>query len=149
MPAIPQPESPPKSPAARLLLGLLLVPGPSPVAGLVRVADSARAISDVLGGRLVDDTVIAAFDTGTAVTFYRADPASSPAAGSLPDNPAAAALAARVGLVDRQVQARLRGPILVLGLNGTRDASVPELLTSLACQTGLTVIDLTELEPAP
>lgn len=139
--------TPPQNPPVGLLLGLLLVPGPSPVAAMVRVADTAQAISDTLGGHLVDDTAVAALDTHTGVTFYHPDPTDSPAAAVLPDNPAAAALAAQLGLTDRHVQAQLRGPVLALGLNGTRDTCVPEALLTAAHQAGLTVIALSEPEP--
>jgi hypothetical protein len=135
-----------RSPAGPLL-GLLLVPGPSPVAALIPIADSARAISDTLGGHLVDDTLVAALDDGTAVTFYRTDLTGATVVPALPDNPAAAVLAARLGLTDWQDQTRLRGPILVLGLDGARDISVPQSLLTAARQAGLDIIALAEPGP--
>jgi hypothetical protein len=110
----------------------LLVPAGAVPAEVIEVDETAQAISDALGGHLLDDTTIGELPGGERVTFYRSeDP------GGLPDNPAAAALAARTAATDRRTLARLRGPVLVLGLDGTRDVSVPDGLIVVARQTGL------------
>jgi hypothetical protein len=71
-------------------LRALLVPAGGVPAEVIEVGGTAQAISDALGGHLLDDTTIGQLPGGRQVTFYRSeDP------GALPDNPAAAALAAR------------------------------------------------------
>lgn len=42
-----------------------------------------------------------------------------------------------MAVTDRQTLARLRGPVLILGLDGTRDVSVPDELLVVAHRTGL------------
>ncbi|HET9655357.1 MAG TPA: hypothetical protein VFP72_08380 [Kineosporiaceae bacterium] len=121
----------------RRTIRVLLVPadaaGPVEV---VTVADSARAISDTLGGYLLDDSTIGSLPPGELFTVYRADDVST-----LADNPRAAALVARLGLVGRRLQARLRGPVLVAGLDPTTggDLDVPVGILTAAQQVGLRI----------
>jgi hypothetical protein len=117
---------------------ILLVPAdPAEPLEVIAVANSARAISDALGGHLLDDTTIGALPGGRWFTFYLADP-SVPA---LPDNPRAAALATRLGLVDRDLQAQIAGPVLVAGIDprSGNDVNVPDEVVAAAVQTGLPV----------
>lgn len=120
----------PRTPGLRALL----VPAAGMPAEVIEVGQTAGAISDALGGHLLDDTTIGELPDGRRVTFYRSEEP-----GALPDNPAAAALAARVAATDRATLARLRGPVLVLGLDGTSDVSIPDELIVVARQTGLSI----------
>lgn len=115
-------------------LRALLVPTGGVPAEVIEVGETAEAISDALGGHLLDDTTIGELPGGRQVTFYRSE-----TPGALPDNPAAAALAARTAATDRRTLARLRGPVLVLGLDGVRDVSIPDELIVVARQTGLSI----------
>lgn len=116
----------------------LLVPadGADPVE-VVTVADSAQAISDTLGGCLLDDSTIGSLPHGGLFTVYLTDGAST-----LADNPRAAALAARLGLMGRRLQqARLRGPVLVAGLDPATggDLDVPAGVLTAARRVGLRI----------
>jgi hypothetical protein len=117
-------------------LRALLIPEGLSVVEVVEVEVSAAGISDMLGGQLLDDSTTGILPDGQRVTFYR---------GEYPQevrgNLAAAVLAARVGITDRNVQSLLRGPVLVLGLDGIRDAPVPPGLLALARLAGLAVRD--------
>jgi hypothetical protein len=110
---------------------LLIYPAESR-AHLVTIVGTARAISDALDGHLLDDFT-AELPGGQLVTFYLAETSTQ-----LPTNQAAATLAARVGLHDRRVQSRIRGPVLVTGLDETfQDVDVPEALLALAQRAGI------------
>jgi hypothetical protein len=115
-------------------LRALLVPAGTVPAEVIEVGETAQAISDAIGGHLLDDTTIGELPGGLQVTFYRSE---DPYA--LPDNPAAVALAVRTAATDRRTLARLRGPVLVLGLDGARDVSIPDELIVVARQTGLSI----------
>ena len=123
---------------------VLLVPAdPAGQVQLMVVADSARAISDALGGCLLDDTTVGALPQGGWFTVYLADGVylAEGDVATLPGNPRAAALVARLGLVGRQFQARIRGPVLIAGLDPDTgaDVDVPVEVVAAAEQTGLTV----------
>lgn len=85
--------------------------------------DTAKAFSQAIGDVLLD--AIPADHGGRRYCVYLCDEPSS-----CPDNPRAAALAARLGLHDRQLQARLRGDILLTGLRDhtDNDQDVPPTL---------------------
>jgi hypothetical protein len=122
---------------------VLLVPAdPTQPLEVISVANSARAISDALGGHLLDDTTIGALPGGRWFTFYLAD-VSVP---TLPDNPRAAALAARLGLVDRDLQAQIAGPVIVAGIDPSsgNDIDVPHEVITAAAQTRLTGVTTPE-----
>lgn len=119
-------------------LRVLLVPTDSarPLE-VISVVDSAQAFSDALEGCLLDDSTIGELAEGCSFTFYLADTV----AAALPDNPRAAALAARLGLVDRHLQARIRGPVLIAGVDPWtgNDLDVPDAIVAAAKQTGCIV----------
>jgi hypothetical protein len=125
------------SPQPRVLRVLLVPADQTRPLEVTAVVDSAQAFSDALGGCLLDDTTVGALPEGGSFTFYLADAV----AGLLPDNRRAAALAARLGLVDRRLQARIRGPVLIAGVDPWTgdDLDVPDAVVAAAEQTGLTV----------
>jgi hypothetical protein len=68
-------------------------------------------ISDTLGGGSVETLIVDALPCGRGYAIHHIEQASA-----LPDNPRAAAIAARLGHTDRADQANLRGDILITGL---------------------------------
>lgn len=121
-------------PVPRSQLRALLVSAGSAPARIVEVAETAVAISDALGGHLLDDTTVGKLPDGRQLTFFRAENSEA-----LPANPAAAALAARAAVTDQRTLARLRGPVLVLGLDRGQDLPVPDDLLTLARRIGLSL----------
>ena len=86
----------------------LLVPADSAVPlSLCPVEDSATAISDLLGGVLLDDTHVLPLTDGTSVTIYQGEDRAS-----LPVNDRLTVLATRLGIVDRAFHATARGDAL-------------------------------------
>ena len=130
--------------SARLFTGLLVPAGMDRPVNLCQVADSAAAISDAIGGHLLDDTFTVALpgavplgkvvSGGVLVGFYLAEDRAE-----LVDNPRFAVLAARLGLHERGFQRGLRGDVLVLGCaaDGLRDADVPPLVIQACSRCGL------------
>jgi hypothetical protein len=135
---------------------VLLVPAdPAAPVEVISVANSARAISDAIGGHLLDDTTIGQLPDGSWFTFYLADASglALPADGNvpalpadasglaLPDNLRAAALAARLGLVDRGLQAQIAGPVLLAGIEprSGADIDVPRQVLTAAQDTSKVV----------
>jgi hypothetical protein len=97
------------------VLRALLVPADlARPAAVVLVADTARAFSWALGDVLFDS--VNAVHAGHRFAIYLPDDPTN-----RPDNPRAAVLAARLGLHDRDVQARLRGDVLLTGLHPDHD----------------------------
>lgn len=117
-------------------LRALLVPAGGTPVEVIEVAETAIAISDALGGHLLDDTTTGELPDGRQLTFFRAEH-SAP----LPANPTAAALAARTGVTDPHTLAQLRGPVLVLGLDCGQDLPVPGDLITLAHESGRPISD--------
>jgi hypothetical protein len=116
--------------ARRAVLAALVVPASAaaPVR-VVRVPDSSAAIAADL---LADEPITCHLpdSSGEQAGIYLAADAQQ-----RPDNPRAAVLAARLGLdADRAVMARLRGDILITGLNASSsaDQDVPATVTDLA-----------------
>jgi hypothetical protein len=105
-----------------MLLGLLLAPGPATAAELAHVADSAHAVSDALGGVLLDDTAVVALNDRVGITLYQGDERTAPA------NALAERLAAHYGLAAPGADVGFRGPVLVLGLDLATgsEAAVPQ-----------------------
>ena len=97
----------------RNLTGLLIPADPDRVVTLSRVPDQIAEISEALGACLLDDVTVPLPDGGL-VCVYRSE-----AYTHQPDNPRLAALLARLGVIDRQLQATLRGDALILGCTGT------------------------------
>ncbi|HET9654826.1 MAG TPA: hypothetical protein VFP72_05700 [Kineosporiaceae bacterium] len=122
--------------AQRAVLAVLLVPASVSVpVQVVHVPDSAAAIAAAIGADLLADEPITCplpDSSGEQAGIYLA--ADAPLR---PDNPRAAVLAARLGLdTDRTVMARLRGDILITGLNADScaDHDVPATVTDLAAR---------------
>lgn len=110
------------------VLRVLLIPAdPARPTAVTVLPDTAAAFSNALGGVLLD--TIAASHAGHRYSLYLPDDPTT-----CPDNPRAAALAARLGLHDRDVQARLRGDVLIAGLHdhGDDDQDVPTALLAAA-----------------
>ncbi len=102
--------------------------------GLVRVAASAAAFSDALGGRFLDDALDGCVDGAGYVVLLD----EHRVAKGLPGNQRAAVLAARLGHVNRAWLADLRGDALVLGCGpGGSDVDVPGGVIDAARRSGL------------
>jgi SAM-dependent methyltransferase len=102
--------------------------------GLVRVAASAAAFSDAIGGGYLDDTLDGMVDGHSYVVLL--DEHRVPK--GLPGNQRAAVLAARLGHVNRAWLADLRGDVLIVGLGpGGTDEDVPGGVIEAAARSGL------------
>jgi hypothetical protein len=119
--------------ARKTLRGLLVPADESRPAQVIVLRDTAAAFSQVLDGSLLDDTVTG-WHTGRRFSFSLQEQLARRA-----DNPRAAALAARLGLHDREVQAHLRGDVLVTGLrpDSDDDCDVPAPVLASAERLGL------------
>jgi len=115
------------------LRGLLVPADESRPVHVIVLRDTAAAFSQVLDGSLLDNTVTG-LHAGRRFSFYLQDRIAQ-----RPDNPRVAALAARLGLHDRDVQAHLRGDVLVTGLRSGSDddCDVPAPVLASADRLGL------------
>jgi hypothetical protein len=97
---------------------------------------TASALSDAIGGGLLEDALTAEGD-GAGYTFYLDE---HRVAKGLRPNGRAAVLAARLGHVNRAWLADLRGDVLVLGCDGRLDdVGVPRIVMEAAARSGLVV----------
>jgi hypothetical protein len=102
--------------------------------GLVRVAASAVTFSDAIGGGFLDEALDARADGREYVVLL--DERRVPK--GLPSNQRAAVLAARLGHVNRQWLADLRGDALIVGVGRSgSDADVPDGVIDAAARSGL------------
>lgn len=116
----------------RTLTGLLVPAGLDRPLSLRAVADSAVAISDAIGGVLLDDAHHVRLPDGALAAIYRPENRTR-----LPDNPRLCMIATRLGLVDRAFHATARGDTLILGSTRERvDVDVPESVVSAAGRAG-------------
>lgn len=124
--------------SGRSVVRALRVPAsPGEPVAVVMVKVSAVALSDAIGGGLLDDSMQGTAD-GDQYVFYLDE---ERAAKALPDNPRAAALAARLGHVDRTWLASMRGDLLVTGCTTHgNDVDVPRSVVAAARRCGLVVI---------
>lgn len=114
--------------SALVLCGLLVPADPGLSIALRTIEDSAVAISDLLGGVLLDDPLTWNLTDGISAAVYLGEDRAD-----LPDNDRLSALATRLGIVDRVFHAAARGDALVLG--ATRhgdDLDVPDAVTAAA-----------------
>jgi hypothetical protein len=104
---------------------------------LVRLAASAAAFSDVIGGGFLDDALDGSVDGHSYVVFLD----EHRVAKGLPHNQRAAVLAARLGHVNRQWLADLHGDALIVGSGrGGVDVDVPGAVVDAAHQAGLLAV---------
>jgi hypothetical protein len=130
---------------ARVLVGLLVPVGGVRPLELCAVADTAAAISDLLGGVLLDDTDTWNLGCGGFVSVYRAEDRAG-----LPDNQRLCMLATRLGIVDRALHTGARGDVLLLGATRHgRDTDVPVTVTAAADRCGYPIAFLPSPAPAP
>lgn len=105
----------------RTLMGLFVPADPARMVRVGPVRDSNVAISDALGGVLLEDAVCWRWDHGSWLTLYLGQGRD---AG--PDNPRLGVVLARLGMHERHVQRRLHGDGLVLGTTSdAQDVDVP------------------------
>lgn len=121
----------------RRVLSALLIP--AEVARPVRllpVADAATAISDLLGGVLLDDPVTWCSTVGTWISAYLGE-----RRGGCGDNPRLSLVATRLGLTDRWFHACARGDALLLATRpgGVVDDDLPEAVVAAVRRSGLIV----------
>jgi hypothetical protein len=120
----------------RSVLGLRIPADVGRPLALVVLPLSASALSDAIGGGLLEDALTAEGGDG-GYTFYVDE---HRVARGLRPNDRAAVLAARLGQVNRAWLADLRGDVLVLGADGRlEDVSVPLLVVEAAVRSGLFV----------
>lgn len=119
---------PDRGPNGSVLRALLIPADAARPAAVILLPDTAAAFSQAIGDVLLD--AIPAGHGGRRYCIYLPDDEPGPG----PDNPRAAALAARLGLHDRQLQAGLRGDILLTGLRGhdDTDQDVPAAVLAAA-----------------
>jgi hypothetical protein len=112
---------------ARALYALLVPADRARAVTVLLVLDTAAVFSTALGEVPFD--AVPATHAGARCALYVPDDDTV-----RPDNPRAAVLAARLGLHDRAVQARLRGDVLVTGLHPDhdKDQDVPADVITLA-----------------
>jgi hypothetical protein len=104
---------------------------------VVAVTVSAVALSEQIGGGLLDDSCHGETN-GQAYTMYLDEDRVTK---GLPDNPRAAVLAARLGQLDRDWQAGLRGDVLLVGMDGQfQDADVSPSVIAAALQAGVSAM---------
>lgn len=95
---------------------------------------SAAGLSSAIGGRLLEEALHGDCG-GQGYTFYLDERRVTK---GLAGNERAAVLAARLGYVDREWLADLRGDVLVLGCDGRLDdANVPQGVLEAASRAGL------------
>jgi hypothetical protein len=124
---------------ARVLAGLLVPADAGRPLVLRAVADSAAAISDLLGGVLLDDAVTWNLGGGVCVSVYWAEDRAD-----LPVNERLSVLATRLGIVDQAFHATARGDALLLGVTRQgRDVDVPGTVTVAADRCGYPVAPAT------
>jgi hypothetical protein len=103
------------------------------------VQDSAAAISDLLGGVLLDDAVTWNLAGGVCMSVYRAEDRAD-----LPVNERLSVLATRLGIVDQAFHATARGDALLLGVTRQgRDVDVPGAVAVAADRCGYPVAPVT------
>jgi hypothetical protein len=118
------------------VLGLRIPADPGGSVTLAVLALTASALSEAIGGGLLEDALTAEDGDG-GYTFYVDE---LRVARGLRPNDRAAVLAARLGQVNRAWLADLRGDVLVLGADGRlEDVSVPLLVVEAAVRSGLFV----------
>jgi hypothetical protein len=101
---------------------------------LVRVAASAAAFSDAIGGGFLEEALDGTVDGGSYVVVLD----EHRVAKGLRGNQRAAVLAARLGHVNRAWLADLRGDALVVGSGpGGTDTDVPGAVVEAAARSGL------------
>lgn len=110
---------------------------------VVLVRPSAVALSDALGGGLLDDAFVGSCEGGRFGVYLDEERVAK----NLPGNDRAAVLTARLGQVDRSWLADLRGDAVIVGVDVRGgDCDIPAGVLVAACQgeLGVTV----ELDPA-
>lgn len=117
----------------RVLSGLLLPADPGLPLSLCTVKDSAGAISDLLGGVLLDFLIWCVGD-GAFATVYCAEERAG-----LPVNQRLSVVATRLGVTDRAFHDAARGDALILGVTGQDqgvDVDVPAPVVAAAHRCG-------------
>ena len=103
------------------------------------VQDCAAAISDCIGGVLLDDPLTLPLPDGTLIGLYRAEDRTG-----LPDNPRLAVITTRLAVTDRMFQARAHGDVLILGTTPlAADTDIPAAVTAAAVQAGYPIAPIT------
>jgi hypothetical protein len=123
----------------RVLAGLFVPAEAGRTLELRALADTAAAISDLLGGVLLDDTVTWSLGSGVFVSVYWAEDRAG-----LPINQRLSVLATRLGIVDRTFHATARGDALLLGATRHgRDVDLPDAVAGAADRCGYPVASVT------
>jgi hypothetical protein len=126
-----------------MLSGFLVPADAGRPLGSRAVEDTAAAISDLLGGVLLDDPLSWDVSGGVFASVYRAEDRAG-----LPVNERLSVLATRLGIVDRAFHATARGDALLLGTTREgRDLDVPDAVAMAAHRCGYRIAPLTP--PAP
>jgi hypothetical protein len=106
---------------------------------VVSVALTAVALSEQIGGGLLDDTFHGVVDGESYCILLDEERLTK----DLPDNQRAATLAARLGHLERGWLAELRGDVLVTGIDDhEQETHVPARVLMAACRSGLCPVGL-------
>lgn len=121
------------SAVARKLTALLVPADPARAIEPVQTEDSARCLSDLIGGGLLED-VTAVLSDGEAVTFYLDERRYE---RRLPSNPRAAALATRLGVPSSALRS-ISGDLVITGMDRHgADIDVPSAVVNAATRVRL------------
>jgi hypothetical protein len=116
------------------MLGLSVPAAAEEPVTLVRVKRTAAAVSELVGGGLLDEAGGATAD-GARFTVYTDE--DRVAKGLRVNERAVLILSDPLGLVDRSQLAQLRGDVLVLGVDGRLDdTDVPDAVIAAAREAG-------------
>ena len=118
-----------------VLTGLLIPADVHQAVCLCSVRDCAVAISDAIGGHLLDDAIATALPRGALAAFYLAEDRAG-----LPENPRFAVLLARLALHERTFRNGVCGDVLILGCaDDLRDVDVPAEVIDACARCGIDV----------
>jgi hypothetical protein len=121
--------------ARRVAVHALLIPvDPGTRCAVLELALTAAALSDAIGGGLLDEALVESLDGVSYCVYADLDRVTR----QLPPNARVAVLAARLGWIDLVDRAHLRGDLLIVGADDQgNDTDVPISVIEAAQRCGL------------
>jgi hypothetical protein len=132
----------PSHPSPKMLQALMIPADTRCPIRIIEVADSSTAISNAIGGAMLDDSLTVDSGVYRCTLYLNAD------RNQASYNPRAAILASRLGLRGLDVQTGLRGDVLVTGLQDNEDCDVPTDVADLTRASTLRAQE-DEVDPGP